>query len=309
MTQIMKPRKINDNFKRDLLEGILTPIMECVRKDETLDLEIRHNYIDIYYRGGRMFHIKPISKRGYSNDIDEHFHLPFGETAKSYVVNCISTKAEAAQMAENVKEYKKWIDYHEKEDAEREFEQLIVRENNYSRISNDTDYYIIDIQYATSGFGQFDMVGIQWPSINRNRRFPNRYLPVLTIMEIKYGDQALSGKAGLLEHFEKTDNFLEESQRVKSFKEEMLLMFRTKRELGLYRIVSQSQIEDLAEHIDYLVLLINHKNSKTMLNNELQKKPKMKNATIYLGKANYFGYGLYKECLEECQGQFLTFDI
>lgn len=47
-------RGISPRFEEQLLSGILLPILERVRHDDTLSLEIRNGYLDVYYRGGRL---------------------------------------------------------------------------------------------------------------------------------------------------------------------------------------------------------------------------------------------------------------
>ena len=51
----------------------------------------------------------------------------------------------------------KW--FHEHPKYEREFQQIILRENNNSgKISRATDYYIVDIEYQdTENSSRFDM--------------------------------------------------------------------------------------------------------------------------------------------------------
>jgi len=58
---------------------------------------------------------------------------------------------------------------HRKE--EREAQQLILRENNFGRVSRATDYYICDIEYAAAG-SRFDMVAVHCPSTSTERKSP-----------------------------------------------------------------------------------------------------------------------------------------
>ena len=41
-------------FKSDLEEGMLSPITKAVISDTSLCLELRGDYIDVYYRGGKL---------------------------------------------------------------------------------------------------------------------------------------------------------------------------------------------------------------------------------------------------------------
>ena len=42
---------------------------------------------------------------------------------------------------------------------EREFQQLMVRDNNFGSIANSTDYYVCDIEYDSDN-GRFDMIAV-----------------------------------------------------------------------------------------------------------------------------------------------------
>lgn len=55
------PHLLNDDFYQDLLSGSFSSLLEYVIDDPSLDLQIRENYINIYYRGGN---ILKIDKKG-----------------------------------------------------------------------------------------------------------------------------------------------------------------------------------------------------------------------------------------------------
>ncbi len=50
-------RAISQEFLDSLQNGKLSPILEVVKKDRTLDLEMRGNVIDIYYQGAKLLSI------------------------------------------------------------------------------------------------------------------------------------------------------------------------------------------------------------------------------------------------------------
>ena len=50
-------RGIAPEFIEALTHGILLPILERVRHNDALTLELRNGYVDLYYRGGRVLGI------------------------------------------------------------------------------------------------------------------------------------------------------------------------------------------------------------------------------------------------------------
>ena len=53
----MKTRKISEQMMTDFLSGKLKSLLDAVIMDDTLDLELRGNFVNIYYRGGSLFKI------------------------------------------------------------------------------------------------------------------------------------------------------------------------------------------------------------------------------------------------------------
>ena len=55
---ILKVRKLNDDFIVALKEGVLSPLLALVKSDSSLCLELRGDYINVYYRGGNLMKVK-----------------------------------------------------------------------------------------------------------------------------------------------------------------------------------------------------------------------------------------------------------
>ena len=102
--------------------------------------------------------------------------------------------------------------------AEREFQQLIARENNCSTISNETEYFVTDIEFADSSVGaRFDLLAVRW--LASQRRNISKCRPAL--IELKYGDGALGGSAGLIKHLEDVSRILLDKGRFDSILQTM----------------------------------------------------------------------------------------
>lgn len=66
-------RSLNEIFINDINSGILKELLIWIKRDSTLDLQFRGNYIDIYYRGGRILNLKQLSDSTYNASIDKNY--------------------------------------------------------------------------------------------------------------------------------------------------------------------------------------------------------------------------------------------
>jgi hypothetical protein len=185
-----------------------------------------------------------------------------------------------------------WFGGHPKD--EREFQQLMVRENNFGNAAKSTDYFICDIEYANTQ-GRFDLIAVHWPSSSPARK-NNKNLG-LAFIEMKYIDNALTGDAGLKDHIESINSFLENRNNLIKIKEEMKNVFNQKQELELL-IDNQKQIESFGDNKPAFILaLANHDPAKSNLNKELAKLSAVQCQHIDLkfATSNFMGYGLYDQ--------------
>jgi len=276
-------RGLDNDFMEALLkeDGQLHSFLELVKSDHTLDLEIRENYINIYYRGGNLVQIGPekIDDK-YKLDFDENYFGKNGEKIEITIDNFPKMKQ---AMDNYLSKYLK---------LEREFQQLIVRENNYSSIANSTDYYIADIEYAEND-SRSDMIAVKWKSdpVSKKKTVDLE----LALIEVKYGDESntLRGNSGIIAHLKKA-----KEMNIKSLQDEMKMCFNQKRELGLI-LELKHDIERFKEQpkIDFIFILINHDPASSILKNEIDNiKPEdYPNLNIRFAVSNFMGYGLYED--------------
>jgi len=191
-------RILSDCFMKDLKSGVLKPLLERVREDETLMLAIRDDYINIYYRGGNIFEIR---RRPHLGQYEVRFDQKYAKGLALPLIFPfrIERGAEARDLAVVVPELKYAMDryFAKTRKSEREFQQLAVRENNRSPIANETDYFIVDIEIeGLIPNARYDMLAVRWLSHHHGKQ--GVLVPVL--IEMKYGIKALGGKAGLEKH-------------------------------------------------------------------------------------------------------------
>lgn len=244
----MRKRQLSQTFMDDLLNGCLNPLLKEVQEDDTLCLELRGNFdepnqkdeaINIYYRGGSLFKVKRVNN-GYTILFDTKYTEGQNIT--------LDGKPNVDKAVSEISFYKramdKWFKKHLK--MERELQQFIVRENNNTNISNSTDYFIIDIEYAISEKesatetyelddlnGRFDMIAFRWLSTERNNNTKKNVS--LSLIELKYGDGSYGGTAGIEKHLKDFKLFLDNKKRVQAFCEDMAMVFKQKCALGLVK--------------------------------------------------------------------------
>jgi hypothetical protein len=162
-------RKLSARFLSDLknADGILYPILERAKKDHTLMLAIRENYINIYYRGGNLLMIKEQDGNFYHTSFDDQYN----KSGKSIppLPTVIKSRDDAITWIDEFPRLKEIMDFYFAEygKSEREFQQLVARENNSSVISNESEYFVSDIEIVDSGNARFDMSAIHWPASQR----------------------------------------------------------------------------------------------------------------------------------------------
>lgn len=230
----MKRRELSKTFLADLKNGggLLHPILERIMRDHTLMLAIRENYINIYYRGGNILRItwNP-SKKSYQAFFDKKYNttgqvLPLRPPF-------IKSPSDAATWVQTFPALKEVVDFYfsKHKKPEREFQQLVARENNCSTISNETEYFISDIEFADSDLrARFDILAIRWSASASNRKSGSNCRAAL--IEMKYGDKALGSIAGLLKHLQDIDSLIS-SSRYELLLGTMEAQFNQLDELGL----------------------------------------------------------------------------
>lgn len=294
-------RGLLEDFMYDLKCDKLKEFLDNVKEDDTLCLEIRENYINIYYRGGNIFRIEQCTT-GYK----VHFDINYCSKYKDIISQITSS------------DYQKWIDnipfikaemdawFYKHPKLEREYQQLVLRENNSSSIANDTDYFIADIEYANSENGsRFDLVGLKWLSTASSRKKANDIC--LAFIEKKYGDNALVGRAGIKKHYEDLYRFLSDKDKVEYIYKEVETIFNQKIELGLIKDVNK-KIKLSKNKPEFILLIANHKPAKSVLQREIKDvitSPYYNNlkqmVDMKIAKASYMGYGLYSELMVDIE--------
>jgi hypothetical protein len=296
-------RKLSEQFMRNLVDsnGILHPILERVQKDHTLMLAIRENFINIYYRGGNILNIKEHSKGYYHASFDEQYNksrisIPDSPTE-------LNDQNDARDWAASFPIRKNIMDeYFSKYDkAEREFQQLIARENNNSSISNESEYFVSDIE-VTEPYARFDIMAIRWLATQRKKGSNCK----VALIEMKYGDGALAGSAGLLKHLKDMEKLISDNNSYDRLLETMESQFNQLDELGLLNFnkgTSNAKVKLISsEKPEVIFILANHNprspKLKTILcDPEIDQYAQSELFDLRFYVASFAGYGLHAKCM------------
>jgi hypothetical protein len=178
-----------------------------------------------------------------------------------------------------------------KKGREREFAQLMVRENNSDLLAS--DYFICDTEVAVDD-AQFDAVAVHWPS-NRSGERKKATDRRLAIVEAKYGDGALTGRAGIVDHVIKTRRLCGISKTLAELKLRAQTRFNEKQGLGLIR--NENTITSFSADPPLLIfVLAAHDPDSSKLAKELDKLEQLEpsqSIEIRFAVATFFGYALF----------------
>jgi hypothetical protein len=297
-------RKLSAEFLNDLknTDGMLYPILERVKKDHTLMLAIRDNYINIYYRGGNLLKVNQQGENSYQSSFDDQYN----KSGRSIPVlpAIIKCQADAKTWVDGFPHLKEIMDFYFAEygKSEREFQQLVARENNNSVISNESEYFVPDIEIVDSGNARFDISAIYWPASQRKNGNNCR----AALMEMKYGDGALGGKAGLLKHLKDIDAFVSDSDKYESLLKMTESQFTQIDELGLLRFKHSKNGTKVklavTDKPEVIFILANHNPRSAKLvsildDPEIAAYRESQRFDLRFFVSSFSGYGLHAGCM------------
>jgi hypothetical protein len=249
--------------------GLLSPILDRIKKDDTLMLAIRDGYINVYYRGGNLVKITE-NPQSFTFNFDEKYDLsPANQQYNSLLLQkTIKDPIDVEKWIKAFPVLKELMDFwfSKYNRSEREFQQLVERENNRSRISNETEYFITDIELEDTNLGaKFDMTGLKWAADKRKTGISCK--PVF--IEMKYGDGNLDGSAGLVKHIQDFSQFISNTNKYNSAVESIENQFNQLHRLGLLNYNHSKSIEQVKLDSDikpeFIFLLANHNPRSTKL--------------------------------------------
>jgi hypothetical protein len=296
---IIARRGLSPEFLADLQGGLLAPLRERVVRDQSLCLSLRENYINVYYRGGNLMKLSP-ADGGYAAFFDTKY---FAGPAPAMPSPRLREASDVGAWLAALPTLKQAMDLWQPGE-EREVQQRLLRDNNVGGIARWTDYYVCDIEYANH-YGRFDLVAVHWPSTPAARKKQDGRRLVLG--EVKFGDSALDGTAGLHAHITDVNTYLAAPDNLDGLKQEMLRVFNQKRALGL--IDCEKDLVGFSDEPPVLLLvLVNHDPDKSRLRELLRTLPPSPHAELRIATGSLLGYGLYDPAILGLKDAFARFE-
>ena len=287
-------RKLDTEFLEDLRQGKLVELAQKIRRDDTLMLALRGKSINVYYRGGSILRLEQKGPE-YLGYFDANYAM--GETVPA-LPRVISTPEHCSDWIKALPQLKElmnaFLSAHAK--SEREFQQLVAWENNRSPISNSTEYFITDIEYAdVSQSARLDMLGLRW--LSNSRKDGSACTPVL--VEMKYGIDAYDGDAGIIKHIDDLEAILGDPARVNALSGTIAGQFNQLALLDLISFNRSKTIEKISVggRPEVVFLLANHNPRSRKLLNILGSVDEPKNFDLRFFTAAFAGYGMHQKCM------------
>ena len=216
-------RKIsNEKFWKNLTEGEYKEIIDFAsQRENELDVQIRDNYLNIYYQGGNLLRVHPRSL--YFDEF--YFHRGAKDMRKTHLIDkckkgdkaCIARWEDyknrrkemlgilkARGMATYCKEMKRIMKEWDADlrtigisHDEKNAQQQISMNNRGA-----TDYTVVDLEYAVSTTSNFKYNGDSTKKVPRFDLIAVDKSGQLYVIELKTGLKAIDGNSGIRAHMD-----------------------------------------------------------------------------------------------------------
>ncbi len=290
----------SEQFIKALESGNLKPMLDLLNTEKhgDLDVQIRNNYLNIYYNGGNIAKVRGensiefdefyfcLEKDRSRNEIlKDQASMDKLKEKRDALIQKFKTGDYAAYFSDAKKVMNAWLSEYNK--PERKEQHQLSLENRYGQ----SDYTIIDLEYQVSTESAF---ACKLKGANGKPKKPKFDIIAvdkdgkLCVIEFKKGPGALTGVAGLKEHYECYNHSI--GLNHEPFMDEMKNVLKQKQSLNL--IDKQVEIKSLApEFMFAFAYASNHKEREERL---FEREYKKINAAINVIKLKEGSFNLLK---------------
>lgn len=310
-------RELSSKFMDDLREeGPLYPFLEFVRKDTSLDMQIRPDEVHIYYRGIALLIVRlRVGKYDMlfnQNYLTRSYHVELPSVDNTLMDDPERWVGVFAELKTCIDVYlscnEKTVYHCEEQVVVKDFLQTTMRENTYSAVAQRTDYHITDIDcqssFSTGFVMRFDMLGIYLPTKLGAKIDPD---PALAIFAMRFGSMNLTGPYGLIPFLEKMYKLVEGTHALEELAAEVENVFYQRKELMLpgSLVGSKEGVRGIVRKKPHLVINLANQEPEGSHLAELIHSKHLHSAIRLLHDAvdvkfahsRFMGYGMYRKCL------------
>lgn len=266
----------NDSLLKKLNEGEYSGILNCIKNDPDLDIEPRlENQVKVYYKKTLIMTLYPRRQPRL--------------LSKGYCLNRFQPVLDL-KLPENYFESAKIVVESHKKDIKKNLEFSIQQKIAKDNRSDKNRYWVLDMEYQ---FSQRNVTN----RIKEKTRFDLVTLDLLQnkimLLELKQGLGALSGNAGIDNHYKRYAEHVEHPQFKSALRNDIKGIIQSKKQLGLldfdatnimkiidyadigfgyvFAYTSENELDTYKKQFDrkYLTLYLDAKVDKYILNDEI----------------------------------------
>lgn len=226
--------------------GELYGLLELVKSDEDLVIEIRNDYFNVYYKGGNMAKIASADSIQFDHNYYRGRKVEKEEDRKELKRRLLAKLKNERNYNDFVKEMKSLMnDYWTwlKEEKGASLHEKDVQHSLCINNTEDSEYTIIDVEFQISTLSEYTYVKPICPigrTVARKKKAPRFDIIAvrnsdhqLCVIELKSGINSLNGKSGIGDHADSYEGSIGRKPQV--FKEEILGVIENKKAYGLLK--------------------------------------------------------------------------
>ncbi len=310
-------RELSSKFMNDLHEkGPLYPFLEFVRKDTSLDMQIRPDEVHIYYRGIALLIVRLRTGRYdmlfNQNYLTKSYHVELPSVDNTLMDDPERWVGIFAELKTCIDVYlscnEKTVYSCEEQVVVKDFLQTTMRENTYSAVAQRTDYHITDIDCQSSFNSglvmRFDMLGVYLPTKLGAEIDPD---PALAIFAMRFGSMNLTGPYGLIPFLEKMFKLVEGTHALEELAAEVENVFYQRKELMLpgSQVGEKNGLRSIIHKKPHLIISLANQEPEGSNLSEFINSKHLKSIVgllrdsidVKFAHSRFMGYGIYRRCL------------
>lgn len=240
-------KKWDELFKEG---GKLFDLLEIVRSDEDLVLEIRNDYFNIYYKGGNMLKVGSKCNFQFDHNYFKGYKYPEFEADEKEGERKILKKKLLRRLKEDgdygrfvvemkniMEDYWKWLE----EVKNKSLEEKDTQHEMCIRNTESSEYTIIDLEFQVSTDSDYSYTILEKPHgrfVAKNKKRPRFDIVAvrncdhqLCVIELKKGINAIYGRSGIGDHADSFEGSI--GRNPTSFHREIVKVVEDKKQLKL----------------------------------------------------------------------------